>query len=81
SQTVMSILNTLFNLCAHDMLRAWYGLSESFRCSAKRGLFLPRLLQISVTLNGAYWEKLNENGFLMQWQTVIPNGKSLANSY
>ncbi len=23
SQMVMSMLNTRFNLCAHDMLRAW----------------------------------------------------------
>ena len=42
SHSVMSMLNTRLSLCAHDILRAWLGLSESFRCSAKRGLFLPR---------------------------------------
>lgn len=42
SQMLMSILNTRFNLCAQLMLRAWYGLSESFGCPAKRELFLPR---------------------------------------
>lgn len=40
SHWVISILNALFNLWAHDIARARYDLSESF--SAKRGLNLPR---------------------------------------
>lgn len=50
SQMVMSVLNTRFNPCAQLMLRAWYGLFESFRRSAMRGLFLPRLETVTRAL-------------------------------
>ena len=50
SQMVMSVLNTRFDPCAQLMLRARYGLFESFRRSAMRGLFLPRLETVTRAL-------------------------------